>query len=280
MKQIEEYVQSIYRKVDGDKEEIQELKQEMRSHLLETVYELKGKGISEEEAIRIAIGNFGDKKQIIKELSEFFNVQKRFTRYILLFSIFSLVLGAIFFVNTYLKIHYFKEERGIIMNDVLTIVGDDDVISDTEKESLHTIFNKHSDHLNYLAVFNVNENAQVQEWLKEYNITTKPTTTYPLEYQHATFMTGHQGEIFNKKEVVSDDYDLGTVGSANDNWIVQYEYKDTYYNVIEANNSKTLGNYMDIFQLPILFFVVFGVLFIVWGFLKKYYKRYLKGLIY
>ncbi|MDM5221004.1 permease prefix domain 1-containing protein [Peribacillus sp. NJ11] len=279
MNQIEEYVHSVYRNVDGDKDEIEELKQEMRSHLLEAVYELKENGVSEEEANRIAIENFGDKKHIIKGLSEFFNVQKRFARYILLFSLVSLVLGAIIFVNTSLEIYNFKEERSIIMNDVLTIVGDDDVISDSKKEDIQTLFDEHKDHLNYLAIFNTEENAQLKDWLKEFNITQKPSTTYPIEYQYATFMIEDPYEIFNKEGIVSDDYDLGTVASTKDNWIVQYEYKDTYQNVIEANNSWALGDYMDIFQLPILFFVVFGVLIIVWGFLKKYHKRYLKGLI-
>ncbi|WP_260289028.1 permease prefix domain 1-containing protein, partial [Peribacillus aracenensis] len=100
MKQIEEYVNSVYRNVDGDKNEIDELKEEMQSHLLEAAYELKEKGVSEEEASRMAIENFGDKKHMIKGLSEFFSVQKRFARYILLFSLVSLVLGAIIFVNT------------------------------------------------------------------------------------------------------------------------------------------------------------------------------------
>ena len=34
MKQIDEFVNSIYKNVGGDKQEIEELKQEMRSHLL------------------------------------------------------------------------------------------------------------------------------------------------------------------------------------------------------------------------------------------------------
>ncbi|MFD6441374.1 hypothetical protein ACFWDG_16505 [Peribacillus sp. NPDC060186] len=227
----------------------------------------------------MAIENFGDKKHMIKGLSEFFSVQKRFARYILLFSLVSLVLGAIIFVNTSLEIYNFKEERSIIMNDVLTIVGDDDVISDSKKEDIQTLFDEHKDHLNYLAIFNTEENAQLKDWLKEFNITQKPSTTYPIEYQYATFMIEDPYEIFNKEGIVSDDYDLGTVASTKDNWIVQYEYKDTYQNVIEANNSWALGDYMDIFQLPILFFEVFGVLIIVWGFLKKYHKTYLKGLI-
>jgi predicted Ser/Thr protein kinase len=69
LKQIEEYVNTVYRNVDGDKNEIDELKEEMQSHLLEAAYELKEKGISEEEASRMAIENFGDKKHMIKGLS-------------------------------------------------------------------------------------------------------------------------------------------------------------------------------------------------------------------
>ena len=61
MKKIEEFVNSIYRNVDGNKDEINELKQEMRMHLLESVHDLKQEGKSEEQAIRIAIENFGEK---------------------------------------------------------------------------------------------------------------------------------------------------------------------------------------------------------------------------
>src|SRR5687768_7706663 len=103
MKKIEEYVNSIYRNVDGNKEEINELKQEMHSHLLEAVHDLKQKGKSEEEAIQIAIENFGGKKQIVKGLSEFFNVQKRFARYVLLFSLISFIIGAFFLTTTILE---------------------------------------------------------------------------------------------------------------------------------------------------------------------------------
>lgn len=53
------------------------------------------------------------------------------------------------------------------------------------------------------------------------------------------------------------------------------------YKILQFGDTSSwaLGAYMDIFQLPILFFVVFGVLIIVWGFLKKYHKTYLKGLL-
>ena len=41
MKQIEAFVDSVYQNVGGSKREIQELKAEMKSHLLEAVHELK-----------------------------------------------------------------------------------------------------------------------------------------------------------------------------------------------------------------------------------------------
>ena len=51
MKQIDEFVNSVYQHVGGNKKEIQELKAEMKSHLLEAVHELKTEGKSEQEAI-------------------------------------------------------------------------------------------------------------------------------------------------------------------------------------------------------------------------------------
>ena len=41
MKQIEAFVDSVYQNVGGNKKEIQELKAEMKGHLLEAVHELK-----------------------------------------------------------------------------------------------------------------------------------------------------------------------------------------------------------------------------------------------
>jgi cytochrome c-type biogenesis protein CcmH/NrfF len=59
MKQIEAFVDSVYQNVGGNEKEIQELKAEMKNHLLEAVDELKKEGKSEQEAIDIAIDRFG-----------------------------------------------------------------------------------------------------------------------------------------------------------------------------------------------------------------------------
>ena len=110
MKQIDKYVNSIYKDVAGDKQEIEDLRQEMRSHLLEAVEELKVKGKTEEEAIRIAIENFGGKKQIVKGLSEFFKVQKKFSNFIFSFALIFFIFGIITLVTSWLEAEHFYKK--------------------------------------------------------------------------------------------------------------------------------------------------------------------------
>ncbi|MFE4813567.1 permease prefix domain 1-containing protein [Peribacillus simplex] len=279
MKKIDEYVNSIYQNVDGNKEEINDLKQEMRSHLLEAVHDLKSSGKSEEEAVRMAIENFGGQKHIVKGLAEFFNVQKRFARFILLFSLISLITGIYFLSTTVFEVNKFRNEKGSIMKDVQGVLGDSNKISKEQEAQLVDIYREYYKHLDKIAVFNVNDSADLQEWIKDNKVVMKkPATIFPIDYQGADIIVETNGIISNKKEVKVSDYDLGTVVMANGDWIVQYEYRDSYRSVIERNNLLLLGStayFIDVFQLPILFLVIFGVLVIVWMFLKRH-NRLLK----
>lgn len=65
MKQIDKYVNSVYQNASGDKKAIEELKLEMKNHLLEAVSELKESGRTEQEAINIAIERFGEEKKCV-----------------------------------------------------------------------------------------------------------------------------------------------------------------------------------------------------------------------
>lgn len=70
MKQIEVFVDSVYQNASGNKKEIDELKAEMRSHLLEAVYELKKDGKSDQEAIKLSIERFGGEQEIRFETNQ------------------------------------------------------------------------------------------------------------------------------------------------------------------------------------------------------------------
>ena len=211
---------------------------------------------------------------MVSGLSEFFSVHKRFARIILLLSLVAFVLGTILLVNTLLKINDFRQESGIIMNDVFVALEQKDYISDNEKGKIESIFNEHSDHVKYLAVFSAKENAKVQEFVKEFDFTNDPKRSFPLAYQHAAFLMDNQGEIVNKKEIISSTYDFGTIASVKNDWVVQYEYREEYQEFIEVDNSLVLGYYMEVFPYSIVYYVVFVVLLIVWAFLKRFHRKY------
>ncbi|WP_070119315.1 permease prefix domain 1-containing protein [Bacillus marinisedimentorum] len=279
MKQIDKYVNSIYKDVAGDKQEIEDLRQEMRSHLLEAVEELKAKGKTEEEAIRIAIENFGGKNQIVKGLAEFFKVQKKFTNYVLSFALIFLVVGIFFLISSISEVkehnemvnqlEIVEEEKEIIMNEVFDKLDASNDITEQETERLFEVFNNYQEKLSLLAVFPRNK---LEGWVKEnVNVIEEPSTQFPIEYSKALVVIGENGVVENKEEIVPSKYDLGTVIMANEKWIVQYEYKASYESTIEKHHQlKHYGpSIWSFYQLPILFFALFIALGIVWLFLKK-----------
>jgi hypothetical protein len=83
MSQIELFVDSVYKNASGNKQEIQELKAEMKNHLLEAVHELKIEGKSEQEAIEIAIERFGGETEMRAVVSQLFKAQKIFAKRVL-----------------------------------------------------------------------------------------------------------------------------------------------------------------------------------------------------
>jgi len=68
MKEIDEYLQLIYKHLNATDKEIADSKSEMKNHLLESVRELQAEGKSEQESVRIAIDRFGDPYEINREL--------------------------------------------------------------------------------------------------------------------------------------------------------------------------------------------------------------------
>ena len=97
MKQIDKYVDSVYRKARGNKKEIDELKSEMKSHLLEAMNELKESGKTEQEAIDIAIERFGEEKEIRSVIAQLFKAQKTFAKWVLYVGISILLISTAVF---------------------------------------------------------------------------------------------------------------------------------------------------------------------------------------
>lgn len=73
MVSINEFVDSLYKGVNGNEKEIKDFKEEMKAHLIETVNELKNEGKTEEESLKIAYERFGDSKAINNGLFKLFH---------------------------------------------------------------------------------------------------------------------------------------------------------------------------------------------------------------
>lgn len=137
MNKIEAFVDSVYQNVGGNKKEIQELKAEMKAHLLEAVHELKSEGKTEEEAIIIAIERFGGEKEMRSGLGQLFKAQKTFAKWLLVSALAFLVLGFIIFgvmieigdanvensQETAFKILESLEDREVLSEDIKNVIN-------------------------------------------------------------------------------------------------------------------------------------------------------------
>lgn len=68
MREVDNYIDSLYKNIDGISKENKEIKETMRTHLIESVEELKLEGFSEKESIKIALERFGEINEIRGEL--------------------------------------------------------------------------------------------------------------------------------------------------------------------------------------------------------------------
>lgn len=237
MKQIDQFVNSVYAHLSG--KEAKELKQEMRSHLLETVEELKAEGKSEQEAISIALDRFGDKKQVTIGLLTIFQYQNKFVKWLLRSSVIFLLIGFIVSVSLFIRDNAYSDTSNLMDNLVQAYQTKGEFTSEDEL-ALQDMIERNSkwfDNISYFA------------FIKSSEVDGKETSE--KLFTQGKEGTGESGMIGQ-----------GKIGIDNDNWYVEYEYK-TY-------------NYLKYEFLYYIFFAISGVLFILWGVVRFYNRNRLK----
>lgn len=139
MKQIEEYVNNVYRDVKGNEKEIQELKLEMNNHLLESVQGLKSEGKSEREAINVAIDRFGKENELRSILGQLFQIQKTFGKRLLYIGLGIFLLSIIIFVYTLIPANGLNNEQTSIADEILAIVPKEGQLSKSTREEIESL---------------------------------------------------------------------------------------------------------------------------------------------
>jgi hypothetical protein len=156
MEQVDKYVNSVYRHVGGNKEEIIILKEEMRDHLLQIIEELKSEGKSEDESISIAIKSFGEESQIENELLGVFKFVDKGARKALIISVAFLLITItsffIFVIGTELSERQYFERNTEIFN-IISSYGQENI--DTIDKNISTVLNKSKEKYMYVSMFRV-----------------------------------------------------------------------------------------------------------------------------
>lgn len=237
MMAIDEFIDSLYRGVNGSTKEIGEFKEEMKIHLVETVNELKRDGKTEEESLRIAYERFGDSKLIHNGLFKLFNRQKKFIRLILISAIAFILIGVTSYIFMSQRDLKFQKEQKILTQGVLDIIGDNNNISKDKKSKIEDLVKKY-DYINYIALFKVDDNPKLQKAIKEDDrMNIYGTYTYPFDIKMAEVVYPN-----NIKPLTNSpyDYDRSTVIATNKKWAVQYEYKKFIYRYVENYSSRII----------------------------------------
>ena len=274
MKSIEEFVDSLYKGVNGKSEEISGFKEEMKLHLIETVDELKKQGKTEEESLEIAFERFGDSSVITIGLFKLFKKQRKFIKFILVSAIIFLLIGVTSYISISLRDLKFQKEQKVLTQGVLEIVGDNDKITEDNKLKIEGLVNKYN-YINYIALYKVNDNPQIQKAIAEddkMNITG--TYRYPFDVKMAELV--YPDNV--KTLTTTEGYDRSTVIATNKKWAVQYEYKKFIYRYVENYSSRivysTVGYSTATFnyKYSIYLIIVGGTLLALWLWFNIYNK--------
>ena len=119
MRKIDAYVDSVYQNIGGNRKEIQELKAEMKSHLMEAVHELKAEGMHEQKAVELAIERFGGEQEMRSIVGQLFKAQRTFAKWVLYLALAVLLLT----VSTFGYIWSFEEENANENSEIATQVA-------------------------------------------------------------------------------------------------------------------------------------------------------------
>lgn len=109
MDKLDKYINSVCKNLNGNTEELSTMKQEIESHLLQTVEELKSQGKSEEESINEAIKRFGEANVLKNQLMEVYNSKnssKNTSKKFIILAFVSLFIGVMALIPKYINNTY------------------------------------------------------------------------------------------------------------------------------------------------------------------------------
>ncbi|OBZ12524.1 MULTISPECIES: permease prefix domain 1-containing protein [Bacillales] len=239
MSQIELFVDSVYKNASGNKQEMQELKAEMKSHLLEAVHELKIEGKSEQEAIEIAIERFGGEKEMRAVVSLLFKAQKIFAKRVLYIAFAFLLISLV--------------ASGLIWKAEVGNREENSAIAGSIYEFLdkHSLYTEESEKGLIALVRDAKQITNIRLY-KTDDVKTE-TAEGSISYFNHNAKPFYQYEREKRPSSVMDFY---------------YAHGDQWFIHLESKNLATLVGYLLTAGITI-----YAVLFTIWAIINAYHHR-------
>ncbi|MFL0475684.1 hypothetical protein C1N83_26785 [Priestia aryabhattai] len=246
MKRIEKFVDSMYLNVEGNQQEINELKAEMTNHLLEAVHELKAEGKTEQQAIAIAIKRFGEEKEIRNVIGQLFEIQKIFAKRILYVAVVCLIVT----MSSFYFLWKVEELTAQGISDTGSLISyelkDKDVITRDIKRKIEALV----EDTNYVSGVTI---------YKSKNIISRSGENY-IEYH----WKGVQPDFQYQRTLWAPKWlgaDFDTFGNGDDQWFISIDNRS--FSRLEA----------------VVLFVgmtIYWTLFTIWAIINAYHQKRLR----
>ncbi|WP_096202060.1 permease prefix domain 1-containing protein [Bacillus sp. FJAT-45350] len=237
MKKIDEYVDYVYHNVDGNEEEIQELKMEMKTHLQELVLELKFEGVEEEKAIIMAIERFGDENEIRSIVGQLSKKHKVFAKWLLYVALIFLTIAPIIFATLQSKEAQSLTDKSFASTKIHSILDKNDIVSDDIKKEIASVVHG-TNYISDILIYDVS------------NITNEELFDY-VGNKEADYQYGIED---NRQMFV----ELLPSGSGKNNWYV----------ITKRNSYHTLS-VLSLFLSGFLYWSLFSI----WAMINAYHER-------
>lgn len=241
MRQIDAYVDSVYENIGGNRKEIQELKAEMKSHLIEAVHELKAEGMREQEAIDTAIERFGGEQEMRSIVGQLFKAQKSFAKWVLYLALVVLL----FTVSAFGYIWSLEEENASENSEIATqvayVLENKSSITDEMKMKINSLIEM-TDQIASVEIYDVSS-VENTNMVFDYVRDAKPDYRF-------------EQKVWNPEWLQADFFPYGNGDGKQ--WYVQME-------------TRHIGDWLSI----ILFsgMAIYITLFTIWATINAYHHR-------
>ena len=182
-RKIDEYVEQVYRHTKGNDQEIQELKLEMKNHLLETVQELQAEGMTEDQAVQIAKERFGEVNELRNLVNQLFERQKNFGKWVLSIGTGLLLVTAIAAVLILINGNNQTAEQADVAYNISGIAGDAAELTEADEQKTETLL----DQTTYIQEARIyTDSSSADPFYTSSNDASFPASLFSAEYSYGT----------------------------------------------------------------------------------------------